>query len=187
MLSAGVMTGYGAWKLAGAACTLAGAAGTGLCICRERRLRAEQLSVLEKVFSQAAGEISYSRIPLPEIFAETGERLRETPDFGLGEVLLRIGKRLRDGSGADMGRVWREEMDAFLKKTKLSAAEKGLILSFPEAVWFLDGKRQEAAVLEYAARMHEAAGLVQKRRREEDKITMAFCLALSAMAAILLM
>lgn len=179
--------GFGAWKLAGAICTVAGAAGTGFCICQDRRFRAEQLSALEKAFSLIAGEISYSRISLPEIFVETGEKLKGTSGYGLGGRLVRIGRRLSDGSGQDMEKVWQEEMNAFLKKTKLNTAEKNLILSFPDAVWFVDGKRQETAVLEFAARMHEAAGLAQKRRKEEDKITMTFCLACSAMAAILLM
>lgn len=185
-MAAGAVGSIGAWKLAGMLLTLAGAAGAGLCICGERRLRMEQLRAFEKAFSLIAGEISYSRISLPEVLTETGEKMCGPTAFGLGEALIRIGRELSDGSGQDIKTVWKEEMSVFLKRTKLNEEEKSLILSFTEAVWFLDGPRQQAAVLEYAAQLRQAAETVQKRRSEEDKITMAFCIACSAMAVILL-
>lgn len=178
--------GFGAWKAVGMLLTLAGAAGIGFCICQDRRLREEQLRTFERAFSLIAGEISYSRISLPQVLQETGEKMCGPAAFGLGEALVWVAVGLSDGSGQELGTVWRREMGAFLKKTKLDGEEKTLILSFPEAVCFLDGQRQQAAVLEFAAQLKQASEAVRQRRKEEDKITMAFCLACSAMAAILL-
>lgn len=174
-------------KLIGACLIVVGATGAGGCICTERACRIRQLEALARTFSLIAGEISYSRISLPEIFMETGEKLKEPADFGIGPVLVRIGGRLFDGSGQDIREVWQEEMRMLLSETKLRVQEKELVLSFPDAVWFLDGLRQQTAVTEFARTLQEAAQQAGKRRREEDRITMAFCLACGFLAAILLL
>lgn len=152
----------------------------------ERRCRVRQLEALARTFSLIAGEISYSRISLPEIFAETGEKLKGPGDFCVGTALSRIGQRLFDGSGQDMETVWKEEMGSFLGETRLRAQEKNLVLSFPDAVWFLDGPRQQAAVIEFSERLRETARLAGGAQKEEDRVTMAFCIAGSILAAILL-
>lgn len=153
----------------------------------ERSCRIRQLEALTKVFSLIAGEISYSRISLPEIFMETGEKLMGAADFGVGSALIRIGQRLLGGSGQDIGIVWQDEMGNYLMGTRLRVQEKNLALSFPDAVWFLDGPRQQAAVMEFSQAFREMAQLAGQRRKEEDRVTMAFCLACSVLAAILLM
>lgn len=165
----------------------AGAAGTGICICRDRRTRILQLRALEQAFSMIAGEISYSRISLPEIFWEVGEKLYGTEGRILGGCLFGIGGRMREGGGMDIRRVWQEEMSGYLSASKLAAPEKELVLSFPGAVCFLDGPRQEAAVAGFAAEMRKRSEEAQKKRGQEDRMTMAFCLAAGAMAAILLL
>lgn len=174
------------FKLIGACLTVAGAIGAGGCVCMERQCRIRQLEALARAFSLIAGEISYSRISLPEIFMETGEKLKGPEDFGVGSILLQIGERLLDGSGQDMTVVWKEEMGNFLGETKLRAQEKNLVLSFPDAVWFLDGPRQQSAVAEFAQRLHKTARLAGEARKEEDRVTMAFCIAGSILTAILL-
>lgn len=189
-------------KLIGGCIVMAGALGTGVCICVDRKRRIEMLSILQRAFFWMAGEIAYSRISLPEVFTETGRRLqggfgtgeRKTlwaeecrKDFGLGEILLRTGQRLQDGSGQDMQRVWQEEMSLFLPHTGLLEQEKAFVLSFAEAVGFQDGARQQEAVAEFSRRMQERALAAQKQRKEADKITMTFCMACGLMAVILLL
>lgn len=173
--------------LIGAVLTMAGAAGTGVCICMERGRRVQQLRSLERVFTVMAGEISYSRISLPEVLEETGEKMMAQSFEPIGEVLCRMGGRLCDGSGQDIETVWTEEMEQFLRQTKLAKKEKEFVLSFPAAVWFLDGPRQQAAVLEFAQGMHEAAAMAQRKEQEENRLTMAVSLACGALAAIVLL
>lgn len=180
---------------------MAGAFGAGICICRDRERRIAALLTFQRAFFWMAGEISYSRICLPEVLMEVGTRLRggcgsgrrapkeapEGKDFGLGSALVRIGKRLEDGSGQDVQKVWQEEMTGLLAHTGLKERERELVLSFPEAVGFADGARQKEAVAEFAQSMHREAAAAQKQRKEEDKITMAFCAACGLTAVILLL
>lgn len=187
-------------KLIGGCMAVAGAVGAGIRVCMDRRRRIAQLTALEKAFSLIAGEISYSRACLPEILTETGQRLRESFEgavgfggavredtaFLLGNALGQVGRRLEDGSGQDMQRIWTEEMGEYLSRTAINRREKGLVLSFPDTVYFLDGLRQEAAVREFADRMGEAAASAKLSQKQENRITMAFCIALSLMAVIVL-
>lgn len=175
------------WKLTGIFLVAAGTAGAGLCICRDRRSRILQLTALGHAFSMIAGEISYSRISLPEIFREVGEKMYGAERQRLGRCLLEIAGRLQEGSGQDIRRVWQEEMGTYLSASKLEKPEKTLVLSFPDAVWFLDGPRQEAAVIGFADELQKRAEEAQQRRSQEDRMTMAFYLATGAMAAILLL
>lgn len=170
----------------GAVLTVAGSAGAGVSICAERKKRVTQLAQLGRAFELTAGEIGYSRTSLPEVFTEVGEKLKLQENGSLGEALEKIGVRLADGSGQDISQVWQEEMGAYLEKTGLKAAEKEQALAFPLALWYQDGQRQQAAVLDFAAGMQEAALKAAEKAAEENRITMAASLACGAFAAILL-
>lgn len=176
-----------ALKWSGVFMIMAGAVGTGICICRDRCSRVLQLKALERAFFLVAGEISYSRISLPEIFVEVGEKMYKTEEGKLGDCIYRIGERMQENRGQDIGTVWQEEMSGYLAGTKLEEQEKKLVLSFPEAVWFLDGPRQETAVNEFARELQARLAGAQQKRSQEDRMTMAFCLAAGIMAAILLL
>lgn len=173
--------------LAGACLILIGTVGAGACICGERERRIQQLGSMERFFEAVAGEISYSRISLPEVLAEIGEKMLAQDQGEIGKTVWKIGERLCDGSGQDVETVWKEEMGRFLQQTKLTKRERELVLCFPAAVCFLDGPRQQAAVLRFAQGMKEAAGLAQKKKQEENRLTMAVSLACGALAVIMLL
>ncbi len=173
------------WSVVGAILTLAGSAGAGVCICRERQQRIRQLTLFSRVFTLIAGEVGYGRIPMPGIFLEVSGKLEAQPD-ALGEMLFRVGQRLEDGSGQGLDRIWREELEPFLSQTGLREPEKERILSFPHAVWYPDGQRQQEAVVAFAKEMEETAQTARLALREENRMTMALSLAAGALAAILL-
>lgn len=168
----------------GACLVLAGAAGAGACLCLERKKRIAQLYLFTQVFGLMAGEIAYSRISLPEVFLEAGRRLEG--DQGLGEVLRRLGKRLCDGTGQDIRTVWEQELGEYLRRTHLKPEERERILSFPSAVQYLDGARQQEAVAAFSRVFSEKAQQAVQAQKEENKITMALSVACGALAAILL-
>lgn len=170
----------------GACLTLGGSFGAGCCICMERKTRAAQLQILGRAFELTAGEIAYSRIPMPDVFTEIGEKMKKPEFIRLGDTFIRIGGRLNDSSGQDLAEVWQEEMSSFLKETKLGRDEKEQVLSFPAAVWYLDGERQQTAVLAFAEDMHKAAQEAGQRAARENRATMAVSLSCGILAAILL-
>lgn len=173
-------------RLIGVCLILTGALGVGICICSDRRSRVAQLEALECAFGLIAGEISYSRISLPEIFLEVGEKMNAPSGMEPGSSLYRIGGRLQEGGGQDIRTVWQEEMNAYLSQTKLKEPEKKLALSFPDAVWFLDGTRQEAAVNRFSQEFYKSVEEAQQRCKSEERMTLALCLSAGVMAAILL-
>lgn len=173
----------GAWI--GAALLMAGAAGCGLCICRERCERTRQLRMLEHIFEMAAGEIGYSRISLPEVLLQTAQKQSADPVFNA--CLIRTAHRLCDGCGQDMDRIWREEMEGWIQNSALLKEEKELLFSFPERIWYLDGGRQQAAVADFSNQMGQAAGQAQKKEREENKVTMLVSTACGIFTALMLL
>ena len=124
------------------------------------------------MFELAAGEIGYSRSFLPEIFAGTGRRLfrgGQKEAEALGSVLLRVGERMLDEKGQPVETIWEEEMGAFLKTLFLTEQEKQEVLSFPDAVCYLDGERQKRAVERFAADFSERAKDARQKAGQEKK------------------
>lgn len=174
------------WPLFGACLTILGSGGAGFCICMERKQRLEQLALFSRAFALIAGEVSYSRSCLPEIFRETAQKMEDRASCPLKETFEMIGTRLEDGGGPDMETVWREEMQRCLAATKLRRQEKEQILSFSKAVWYPDGERQQTAVLSFVESMEQAFLGAKQTEREANRITMALCLAAGCLTAILL-
>lgn len=173
----------------GACVTITGSVGAGYCFCREKSARARQLFLLGRMFELAAGEIGYSRSFLPEIFAGTGRRLfrgGQKEAEALGSVLLRVGERMLDEKGQPVETIWEEEMGAFLKTLFLTEQEKQEVLSFPDAVCYLDGERQKQAVERFAADFSERAKDARQKAGQEKKTVMAVSMACGMMAALLL-
>ncbi|MBQ7839049.1 MAG: stage III sporulation protein AB [Lachnospiraceae bacterium] len=168
----------------GAGLLIFGAVGVGTCICRERREHTGQLKNLEQAFLIISGEIGYSRISLPEILKDTGEKI--APKDPVGNAFLQIAARLCDGSGQDIRDIWQEEMEKVLGMSRLTAQEKELICSFPDTVWYLDGERQQSAVRKFAQRIGEAAMCAAQKEQEENRVTMMVSLACGIFTALML-
>ena len=175
------------WSYLGACLLLVGSAGAGMCVCRERKQRLHQMSLFAGVFEQIAVEMGYSRISLPEIFLELSEKMDGGPDGKLGETLGRIGRRMEDGRGQGVEKLWQEEIGAYLEDVRIPKPQREKILIFPRAVWYPDGQRQQAAVLAFSEEMEQAVQDARRRRREEDRVTMALGVAAGCLLAILLL
>ena len=76
-------------------------------------------------------------------------------------------------------------MSAYMERSLLRREERELVLSFPEAVSFPDPQRQRAAVEAFAAAMERAEEAARKKETEENRMTMAVCLAGGALAGLL--
>lgn len=170
-------------KWIGLCLTAAGTAGAGVRICMDRRLRVRQLTRLGQMFGRIAGEVSYSRAGMPEILAELGRAMERNGETSLGTALEEIGTGLQNGGG--LPGLWREKMGAYMGRSLLRREERELVLSFPEAVSFPDPQRQRAAVEAFAAAMERAEEAARKKETEENRMTMAVCLAGGALAGLL--
>lgn len=162
---------------------MAGAIGTGICLCMERRTRSRQLKELGRAFSLTAGEVSYSKIAISRVLIEVGRRLQGE----LGVAFGRAGMRLEDGMGIEIGEIWKEELGEYLRCSKLRKEERALVLSFPEQVWFLDPNRQEAALSSFAQQFKERAIKVEEENSRQEKTTVVVCASVGILAVILLL
>ncbi len=163
----------------------AGTAGTGMRICLDRKARIAQLARLGQMFGRIAGEVSYSRTGISEILEELGEKMKRSGDFSLGGTLEAIGRELRNGGG--LTELWREKMSAYMERSLLRREEKELVLSFPETVDFPDAQRQRTAVEAFAGAMDREKEAARKKEAEENRMTMAVCLAGGILAGLLLL
>lgn len=173
----------------GACVTVVGSIGAGYCLCREKSERAAQLFLLGRMFEMTAGEIGYSRSFLPDIFSETGRRLgraQKGASAELGSVLIRAGERMLDEKGQPVETIWKEEMGIFLKKLLLTADEEREVLSFPDAVCYLDGERQKQAIERFAVIFRERAEEALKKAGQEKRTVMAVSAACGMLTALLL-
>lgn len=175
-------------SVVGACVTIAGSVGAGYCLCREKSQRAAQLFLLGRMFEMAAGEIGYSRSFLPEIFSQTGRRLcraQQEAAEELGNALTRAGLRMLDEKGQPVETIWAEEVGTFLKTLFLTADERREVLSFPDAVCYLDGERQKQAVERFAAAFLERAKEASQKAVQEKRTVMAVSTACGMLAALL--
>jgi len=167
----------------GVVLTVAGAAGIGVCLCQEYRYRAGELFLLEKAFWLAAGEVSYARTGIPQLFRAVGERL----NGALGNVFCDMSRLLEDGSGQSLDKIWRQKMEPYLHMTHLNNEEIRYILAFPEAIGFLDGERQREAMERYAKEMGRLGEEVRSQLAQKQRSIMAMAVSGGIMAAVLLL
>ena len=172
-------------KALGLCLVAAGAAGTGLSVCAERGQRVRQLARLSGLFTEIAGEIAYSRADLSEILTALGEKMRDAGDAGLGTALEEIGAGLE--TGGELCALWQEKMGDYAARGALRGRERKLLLSFPGSVSFPDTERQRTAVEFFAAELNREMEAARAREAEENRMTMAVCLAGGALAGLLLL
>ena len=165
----------------GGGLVVTGAAGLGICLCRERRMRVKELLLIERFLILAAGEIAYAQTGMPGVLYETGER------FGgrFGSALMNAGCRLQDEKGMTLERIWQEEMTFYLQKSCLKKEERDLLLSFPGQLGFSDGKRQQNAIEKMALETGSRVQCMQQQLHSLEKMTMALCLSGGIVTAIL--
>lgn len=171
----------GLWFL-GAVFTVTGTTGTALCILNRRKQQIYQLKRLAYGFELLAGEISYSRASLPEGLCRAGEKLEEP----FSSFFINVSERLMEQEGSTFSVLWQEETQKLAEELSLEKSEKEQLLTFPDAVWFLDGSMQKEAAERFSQDFLKKAEDLELKEKEQRKMVLGLGIVTGLMTVVLL-
>ncbi len=157
-----------------------GAFGFSMSICREYRMRLILLKRIRSVYEYMEFQISYGKLPIPEIL----RRLSFKDELCFRQEFGRIAQRMEDG-GQDLAVIWREELEAPLKKSGLKQQEQEWLLAFPTKQGFLKGQAQAESLGEIRRELEEGIESLQQEQRNRNKMIMSVGVAGGVLLSIL--
>lgn len=157
-----------------------GAFGFSMSICREYRMRLILLKRIRSVYEYMEFQISYGKLPIPEIL----RRLSFKDELCFRQEFGRIAQRMEDG-GQDLAVIWREELEASLKKSGLKQQEQEWLLAFPTKQGFLKGQAQAESLGEIRRELEEGIESLQQEQRNRNKMIMSVGVAGGVLLSIL--
>ncbi len=157
-----------------------GAFGFSMSICREYRMRLILLKRIRSVYEYMEFQISYGKLPIPEIL----RRLSFKDELCFRQEFGRIAQRMED-RGQDLAVIWREELEASLKKSGLKQQEQEWLLAFPTKQGFLKGQAQAESLGEIRRELEEGIESLQQEQRNRNKMIMSVGVAGGVLLSIL--
>ncbi len=157
-----------------------GAFGFSMSICREYRMRLILLKRIRSVYEYMEFQISYGKLPIPEIL----RRLSFKDELCFRQEFGRIAQRMED-RGQDLAVIWREELEAPLKKSGLKQQEQEWLLAFPTKQGFLKGQAQAESLGEIRRELEEGIESLQQEQRNRNKMIMSVGVAGGVLLSIL--
>lgn len=157
-----------------------GAFGFSMSICREYRMRLILLKRIRSVYEYMEFQISYGKLPIPEILKKLSYRdeLCFQQEFG------RIAQRMED-EGQELAVIWREELESPLKKSGLRQKEQKWLLAFPTKQGFLKGQAQAESLGEIRLELEKGIESLQQEQKNRNKMIMSVGVAGGVLLSIL--
>ena len=171
------------FKLLGAVLLVVGGTGFSFCICKDLNSRLIFLREVRYMYELIQSEIRYTSLPLPQIFKNISDKIRDP----FGSLLKRVGDGMEPGKGGVLGEVWRQEAEKSLSEVPFTNKQKDFLLRFPESMGLLDSKGQAKAL---QRRMDELDGWIARQEREgkeQNRVIMSAGIAGGVLFAILLL
>lgn len=126
-------------KLIGAICTIIGTTCIGLFLDKLEVYRMNDLKKLKQAFIYLKGEIDYMITPLPLAMEQAGSRI----DSNIGKIFTYAGELMSKKSGYNASELWEKAVERYIDDTYLSRADKSILLSFGNALGYLDKEMQK--------------------------------------------
>lgn len=146
----------------GIICILVGSTGMGLYQSYLVRLRYDNLKAVKKNLICLRGEIEYGRTPLPEAFAELGQRGRDmTASF-----FRELSEKMIISDGASLGQMWEETMKKVFPNKSLTEGDRRDWLELGQTIGYLDSEMQINTLNLYMERIQHSLDV----QREEKKV-----------------
>jgi len=164
----------------GSLLVILGALGFSVSLCQEYRMRLILLKRIRGVYEYMEFQISYGKLPIPEILRKLSlkDELCFQQEFG------RIARRMEEG-GQDFAVIWKEELEAPLKKSGLRQKEQEWLLAFPTKQGFLKGQAQAESLNEIRRELEEGIESLQREQKNRNKMIMSVGVAGGVLLSIL--
>lgn len=170
-------------KAAGVLLLIGGFWGAAFCICEEEKHKLLLLKEMKYMYQLLQSEIRYSRLPLPELFLITGERIK--PPFR--NILLGIAKSMNWEEGLSFQSIWENEVKEKLKGVSLFRGQRELLLRLPESIGLPEYEGQARALERYVEEMDQWITQTEKEQRNKNKVIMSLGIAGGIFLSILLL
>ena len=164
----------------GSLLVILGALGFSVSLCQEYRMRLALLKRIRGVYEYMEFQISYGKLPIPEILRKLSikDELCFRQEFG------RIARRMEE-EGQDLAVIWKEELEATLKKSGLRQKEQEWLLAFPTKQGFLKGQAQAESLNEIRRELEEGIESLQREQKNRNKMIMSVGVAGGVLLSIL--
>ncbi|MGN1181045.1 MAG: stage III sporulation protein AB [Suilimivivens sp.] len=170
-------------KAAGAVLLLVGAWGFAYSICRERKKQLILLKDMREMYRLVQSEISYTALPLPEIFAIVAAKMKAP----FREALISVSESMNPESGEDFAEIWKIKMEEGLAGALLTASQKELLLRFPECVGMNESKGQAKALDRYIEELSRMILQLEEEEKSKNKVIMSLGIAAGLLMIIILL
>lgn len=150
-------------KLAGSICVLAACTGFAGELIRRGNWHRKYLEAYLELTQLLSAEIRYERIPIQEALIQIQRKVR--PE--IGSILLRIVKRMKEGTGRSFAEIWECEFRESEKQFFLTGEEVEEVCRIGKNLGFLDPQQQEVHLRGCEERLRYFLSLRQKELEEK--------------------
>ncbi len=142
---------------------------------KERRRTLEQL---RKMILLLKGEILYAHTPLGEALEHVGSK----SEGALGQLFLRVAKRIAAQEGQPFFKLWQEEIGGLPADFPMEEKERQDLTGLGEQLGYLDMDMQERTILLYLEQLEMSLGFYREHERERCRL----CTSLGIMGGLFL-
>ena len=170
-------------KLVGVLLLTGGAFGFAMCLCQEQKRRLSLLKEMKYMYELLQNEISYTGLPLPEIFLSVSLRVKDPFD----RILHSVGKSMDWEQGWELAAIWEKEAGEELMKTPLTRQQRQLLLRFPECTGLADCRGQAKALGRSIEELDKWIRQMEEDEKNKTRLIMSLGTAGGLLLSILLL
>lgn len=160
------------FKIAGMVCLIAGSIGLSLDKVNEDILKMQHLKNIQGFTAFLIGEISHTRIPIPDICEEYLDKAEGT----LKIVLDRITVKFYNENGKSFQSIWQETVQEISASDKTYQEAKMQLLKLSKCFGYSNVKLQTAFIEQFDKQLEME--IVQKEKRFQDNKKLIICLGI---------
>lgn len=170
-------------KATGAGLLLLGTWGFAYSICREQKRLLLLLKEIREMYRLMQNEISYTALPLPEIFVSVSKKLKAPFD----ELLLAISREMDREKGEDFSKVWKDEMEKKLTEISMKGPCPELLLRFPDCIGMNESEGQARAMDRYIEELDRMIRETEEEEKSKNKVIMSLGIAAGLLMVVILL
>lgn len=134
-------------KIIGALLILVSSAAMGMNYGRNLRIHLEELRYLRQIFLMLAGQLKYTKDPIPDVFLETAARVKQPYAGFFREVYKAFDRQRTVNFPAWFQEEAKKCLESYRKEKRLTEEEWDLFLSLGEQTGYMDVEMQIGMLL----------------------------------------
>lgn len=170
-------------KLAGIVLLISGCVGMGVSKVSDEKGRVRELRQIKRIIIRIQNEMIYGKRTLPEICFLLSQCME--PPYQ--SIFLQIYQKLKENRGEALEKVWKEQMEAGLRKLPLKIEEKDILYCLPEHLGIQDETMQAADIGQSLDMMTERIRQAEAEYENKAKVIMSLSITAGLFISIILL